>query len=320
MFDIFISSQNFDSKIPEIDYFINKYELNFRIADYNVKKNMNKFLNDALDCKVLLAGTEDLSELCSQSNSLIGISRLGAGLDNIPLALCKKKGIKVVNIPNVQTKSVAQFTIGLIINSLRNISSSNLDFRDRIWEKKLGYDFEETTVGIIGFGKIGSQVGKYLDLLGFKQILAYDPFISRNLIGQTKEVSDKIHFVDKYFLASNSDIVTLHCDYTKDTKKIIDKDFLDAMVKNSSIINTSRSGLIDLAYLYSILDFKFNQVALDVHETEPYSRDAHIHNKIIGTPHIASFSRKTREMMYSESFKNALDILLESGHVSEEVN
>ena len=312
MFDIFVSSPSFNSKIPEILEMIKKYDIKVFFNEKDVKLSMDTFLIQALNCKVLIAGTEDLKELCELSNNLLGISRLGVGLDNVPIETCQQKGIKILNTPDAQATSVAQFTLGLIIDCIRNISISSFEFQNAIWSRREGYDFSEITVGIIGFGKIGWQVSQYLSFLDFKKILVFDPYISDEKITKARRELRKIEFVDKHFLAINSDIVTLHCNLTNDSKKIVNRQFMDSMQLNSSLINTARSGLIDLPYLYSLLDVKFNRIALDVHEIEPYTQENFIHSKIIGTPHISSMSRKTRDLMCLESFENALDILLGS--------
>ncbi len=122
----------------------------------------------------LIAGTEPITKfVLTKANSLKVISRVGVGMDNIDLSEAKKSNIKVYNTPNVLIDSVAELTIGLILNALRKISLMDRNIRNKAWNKEMGLLFKGKILGIIGFGKIGRRVALLAKAFG-ADVIFYD--------------------------------------------------------------------------------------------------------------------------------------------------
>jgi D-3-phosphoglycerate dehydrogenase len=158
----------------------------------------------------LIAGTEDIgkSTLQKAKTYLRVISRVGSGWDNIDLEYAEQIGIKVFRTIGVLNNSVAELTIGLIIDSLRNITLNNNQLKNGVWEKIAGNLLKNKTVGIIGFGEIGQTVGSLAKAFGCK--VFYNDIKSYSV--------EWANYVSKRKLIENSDIITIHTNGDKETK------------------------------------------------------------------------------------------------------
>lgn len=224
---------------------------------------------------------------------LIGCSR--GGPVNVNIEAATSQGIPVINTPGRNADAVADFTFGLILALVRNIPKAEIFVRSGKWknpkedtfEKPTGPELSGRTIGIIGFGEVGSRVG--LRATGFKMnILVHDPYIPREKV---ESIGGKI--VDLKTLLSESDIVTLHLRLPTGVKGFIGAEQLAWMKKTAYLINTSRGAAIDEKALYNAL--KKRQIAgaaLDVYEKEPISSNNPLLklDNIILTPHVAGIS------------------------------
>lgn len=267
------------------------YEILSKIDEFK-KKDIGKF--DAI-----IAGVENYDvKKISEAKKLKIISRVGIGTDSIDLSFCKKKKIKVLKVKSPY-ESVAEYTISAIISSLRNFSSMNSDLHNKIWNPILGKSLSETTVGIIGFGKIGKLVAKYLKSLNIKKILVHD-------IKKFKKMN-KIKFCNKKDVIKYSDVISLNIDLNKKTENYISFKEIKSIKKPISIINTSRGKVInERALIYGINKKKIKNVFLDVFEKEPYYGQLTKYKNCMITPHISSFTNKCRREMELQSIDNLL--------------
>ncbi|MBS7644010.1 2-hydroxyacid dehydrogenase [Candidatus Bathyarchaeota archaeon] len=224
---------------------------------------------------------------------LIGCSR--GGPVNVNIEAATNRGIPVLNTPGRNADAVADFTFGLILALVRNIPKAEFFVRSGRWkspkedtfEKPTGPELTGRTIGIIGFGEVGSRVG--MRATGFKMnILVYDPYIPREKV---ESIGGKI--VDLKTLLSESDIVTLHLRLPAGVKGFIGAEQLSWMKKTAYLINTSRGAAIDEKALYNALKKKqIAGAALDVYEKEPISSNNPLLklDNIILTPHVAGIS------------------------------
>ena len=119
----------------------------------------------------LIAGTERLdAEVLNQLAAIQVISRCGAGMDNVDRDAAAARSIKVFNTPDAPTLAVAELTVGLILNVLRQVSAMDRDIRAGTWHKRMGALLAEKTVGIIGFGRIGQKVAILLSAFGCRVV------------------------------------------------------------------------------------------------------------------------------------------------------
>ncbi len=197
--------------------------------------------------------------------SLKLIATRSTGFDHIDIAVCREKDIKISNVPEYGTNTVAEHTFALILSLTRKIYQSinqtrNLDFDH---SKLTGLDLYGKTLGIIGLGKIGEQVLRIG--LGFgMNVLVYTRTRDERLLGYYS-----FGFVDFDTLISSSDIVTLHVPLNEQTKHIINKENILKFKKGSYLINTARGGLVETeAILMGINQGILDGVGLDVLEEE----------------------------------------------------
>jgi D-3-phosphoglycerate dehydrogenase len=217
------------------------------------------------DAIVIRSRTKVTKELIDAADFKV-IARAGAGLDNVDKEYAESKGIKVLNTPTANLLSVAELTLGLAIDLLRNISRADKSTKEGLWEKKKlkGMEVSGKTWGIIGFGHVGQLVAGLLK--GFNcNIIAYDPYARQ-------EVADSFdcNLVSLETLMKEADIVSIHVPLLNSTRGLIGEAELSMMKDSAIIINISRGGIIDEKALYAALkDNKIKGAALDVFEKEP---------------------------------------------------
>lgn len=252
---------------------------------------------DGLLC--LLTDAIDAEIMDTAGNQLKVISNHAVGYDNIDIPAATARGIPVGNTPGILTDATADFTFALLMAAARRIIEADRFVRSGRWKTwgpslLLGADLAESTLGIIGFGRIGQAVAKRAS--GFDmRILVYDPRPDLNAL-QTYNAQA----VNLDTLLSLSDFISLHTPLNSETHHLIDADAFSKMKPSTVLINTARGPVVDPQALYTAL--QTGQIAaagLDVTDPEPIPPDSpllELENLVIA-PHIASASHKTRSMM-----------------------
>jgi D-lactate dehydrogenase len=251
------------------------------------------------------------------------IATRSTGFDHIDLQDCKSRGILVCNVPFYGEVTVAEHTFALILSLSRMIHDSYQRTRqgDFTCEGVRGFDLNGKTLGVLGTGRIGSKVIEIAK--GFKmKVLAFDRFPNWNL-------ADTLGFEYTEWpdLLAQSDIVTLHLPFNKDTYHFLNKDTISRMKKSAIIINTARGGLIDTqALTEALLNGHLGGAGLDVLEEEALIREeaqllldnvprerlatmlrAHIlltFKNVIITPHCAFNSKESLERLVNATIEN----------------
>ncbi len=193
------------------------------------------------------------------------ITTLSTGYDHIDLNACAKRGIKVCNVPSYGSHTVAEHALALMLSLSKKIIQSSERTRQGNFslEGLRTYDLENKTLGLIGFGKIGSHLAKTAKALGM-HVRVYDPHADANLV---ELLTCKSVTLDE--LLRVSDIISLHCNLTPENAHLINKDTLAKMKKGVIIINTARGGLIDNKALVQAIDSgQVGGAGLDVLEEE----------------------------------------------------
>jgi D-3-phosphoglycerate dehydrogenase len=228
------------------------------------------------------------------------IVRYGIGVDNVDLEAARASGIPVCNIPDYCIDEVADHTLAFILGLTRQVVTHTNDIRAGNWRLVAGVPamrvLREQTVGVIGFGRIGREV--VARLLAFKcKVLVFDPVVSASDIAVT---GARAATQDEIF--STSDILTLHCPSTADTRKIVGGANLAKMKPGAMLVNLARGDLVDTPGLVAALQSgQLSAAALDVFDPEPLPNDHALRSlpNVIVAPHIASASptavRKLRE-------------------------
>ena len=254
-------------------------------------------------------------DLLNNGPNILCIGRLGVGLDNIDIEVCKKKNISVYPAIGANTRSVVEYVITSSMILLRGAYKYKPEMINGEWPRQNanGNEVLGKTIGLIGFGEIAQETNKIAQLFGMKT-QAYDPFINENndLWKQTKKV-------ELDYLLQTSDIISLHIPLTDKTYHLIDKEKLNLIKPNSVIINASRGGTIDEVELCKKLkEKKILGAALDVFEDEPLKKSKsvifeNIENLIL-TPHIAGVTKEAN-VRVSDMIAN-----LVATHLKKEVN
>ena len=221
------------------------------------------------------------------------IVRYGIGVDNVDLEAAKRKGIPVCNVPDYCIDEVADHTLAFILGSTRQVVPNTIAIRDGKWELATDLSqmrtLKDQTVGVVGFGRIGREV--VARLRPFKpQVLVYDPVVDPVQIESYGACSASL---DE--LLASSDIVTLHCPSTAQTKKLLNRETIQYMKRGSLVINLARGDLIDTAAMIEALQSGlWSGVAIDVCDPEPIPIDSPLRSmsNVIAASHIASASPK----------------------------
>lgn len=253
------------------------------------------------DADVILLANMPLSPaVLEQAKSLKFIDVAFTGVDHIPMAEAKKRGIAVSNASGYATQAVAELCISFMISLLRNVPQTEARCRNAGTKDGLvGNLLWGKTVGIVGAGAIGKKVAALCKAFGCT-VLAY------NRSAVTDPAVDAQVSLEE--LLKRSDIVSLHCPLTADTKGMIGKEQLALMKKSAILINTARGGVLDSAALAQALNKgELAGAACDVFETEPPLPTDHplLHcpNTIV-TPHIAFASVESMEQRAEIVFNN----------------
>ena len=245
-----------------IEMLRSKYEVT---AEFHDKDKLLEIIPE-YDAIIVRGKTKVPKEVIEKGEKLKVIGRAGIGVDNIDVAYATEKKIPVVNAPRSSTISVAELAIGHMISLARHLPQADKTMKAGLWEKKklMGTELQGKTLGLVGCGRIGSEVASRAEAFGMK-VIAYDPYLP-------KDVQDKIcaDFTTVEEVLSNSDYISIHALLTDETRGMIGKEQLDMMKKSAYIINCARGPIIDEAALVEALEQgKIGGAALDVFEKEP---------------------------------------------------
>lgn len=235
------------------------------------------------------------------------ITILATGYNIVDVEHARKRGIPVCNVPAYGTYAVAQFTIAMLLEICSQVSRHDRTVHEGKWENSPQWCYWECplielagkTMGIIGFGRIGRQVGVLAKALGMN-VLAY----SRSQCDEGRAIGS---YVDLPTLLAQSDVVSLHCPLFPETEHIINEDAIAQMKDGAIFLNASRGGLVaDQALADALHSGKLYAAALDVVSQEPIHPDNPLlkaPNCII-TPHIAWAARECRQRIIDITVDN----------------
>jgi len=242
---------------------------------------------------IVRSRTKVTREVIERGERLKVIGRAGVGVDNIDVKAATERGIKVVNAPVASTNSVAELTIGHMIAMMRWIPAATVSMKAGKWEKKRfkGEELQGKTLGLVGSGRIGTEVAKRAQAFGMRTI-AYDPYLP-------KEIAERnnIQLLDSLEeLLEESDVISVHAALTEETYHMLDYEKLKLMKKGSYIVNCARGGIVDEDALYRLLkEGHLAGAALDVYEREPPGKSPLFELPNISlTPHIGASTKEAQ--------------------------
>lgn len=236
------------------------------------------------------------AEILKQAKKLIAVGCFCIGTNQVDMKKAMAMGIGVFNAPYSNTRSVAELVLGAAIMLIRRIPEKNQAAHNGIWLKEAfqSYELRGKTLGIVGYGNIGIQLGILAEALGVK-VIYYD-VVTKLPIGNSRPVENLSQ------LFSNSDIVSLHVPEIPTTKNLVNRSLLKKSKKGQIIINYSRGEVINLLDLKEFVDKEIiGGVALDVFPLEPekngdpFSTPLQKYKNVLLTPHIGGSTEEAQE-------------------------
>lgn len=251
-----------------------KDELLQRIGDY--------------DAIVGRSATRISAELLKAGTRLRVVGRAGVGIDNIALDVATSLGIAVINAPAGNTVAVAELFFGAVLGLLRQIPRASDVMRDGRWDRAsfMGRELKNKTLGIVGLGRIGSEVAARAHAFGMT-VVAYDPYISDERFTALRV--RRAPSLDA--LIAETNILTLHVPLTEETRGMIGKRELGRLPARSVVVNMARGGIVDEAALLAALDAdQLRGAVLDVFTVEPLASDSPLRRapNLLLTPHLGA--------------------------------
>jgi D-3-phosphoglycerate dehydrogenase len=263
-------------------------------------------------------------EIVEALPSLRIVSLMSMGFDYVDVEAASERGVWVTNVPGAATEEVATHALAILLSSVRQLpfytaSANPADWNDRA--PAAPPRLSETTLGVIGLGKIGRELVRLAAPL-FGSVVGYDP-----MLPDTPEVRAEfdalgVRRAGLEEVRASSDVLSLHLPLTPQTERMVDADFLAAMPRGSVLVNVSRGGLIDPDAVAAALDSgRLSGAALDVLDQEPPEPGHPLlgRDDVVLTPHIAYFSARTEIEYVRIQAQNAVS-LLEAGAPDSPVN
>ncbi len=255
--------------------------------------------------------TQVTAKLLEAAPRLIGIGRVGVGLDNIDVAAASRLGIVVVAPLNANATSVAELALGLILALARKIPAADQSTKAGGWDRRsfTGIELDGKVLGVCGFGRIGRMAAERARAFGMR-LVVFDPFLKEDSPALAATGAALCPRLED--LLGQSDFVTLHLPLTPETHHLLDARRFEAMKPGSYFINTSRGGVVEESALLAALQTgRLAGAALDVREVEPPAARTAFETlpNVILTPHIGAFTAEGQQRTF-EAVADDLERLL----------
>ena len=234
---------------------------------------------------VVRSQTEVTAKVIEAGKKLQVIARAGVGIDNIDVEEATRRGILVVNSPEGNIVSTAEHTIAMLLALARQIPRANSQLQAGVWNRQLkGLEIRHKTLGIIGLGRVGTEVAQLAKGLRMN-VIAYDPMVS-----ETRAERLGVQLVEMETLLATSDFITLHVPLNSSTRGLIGRSQLKLVKPTAILVNCARGGIVDEKALYDALNQGLLAgAAVDAFEQEPAQDNILLKSdKVLATPHLAA--------------------------------
>ena len=259
------------------------------------------------DALVVRSETKVTSPVIEAGRNLKVVARAGIGVDNIDLDAATRAGIAVVNAPIGNTVAAAEHTLALMLSLARNVPQACASMKEGQWQRSafMGIEVRNKTLGIIGLGRVGSEVARRASSFGMR-LIAFDPFVAPDFaarLGVTTMTLDE--------LLPQADFITLHTPLTPGTTKMINTEQLAKMKPGARLINVARGELVDEdALLQALENEQLAGVALDVFTNEPPGDLPLLrHPRLMATPHLGASTQEAQREVAIEAAEQVIAVL-----------
>jgi len=257
---------------------------------------------------VVRSETKVTRPVIEAARELLVIGRAGVGVDNIDLGAATERGVIVVNAPQGNTVAAAEHTVALLLALARHVAQADASMRSGKWDRKafVGTEVRGKVLGIVGLGKIGSEVARRA--VGMEmRVIAYDPFVPAERLRALGVESAEFEKVVR-----QSDFITVHPPLTASTKDMINREEIVMMKDGVRIINVARGGIVNEAALADgVKSGKIAGAAIDVFTTEPPASDNPLLGdpRILITPHLGASTVEAQKRVALDVAEQIVEIL-----------
>jgi D-3-phosphoglycerate dehydrogenase len=284
-----------------------------------IVKNVNDPLVplDSIDALLVRSATKVTEDLMEKMPRLKIIGRAGVGVDNIDVEAATRRGIMVINAPDGNTISTAEHTFAMMASLVRNIPQACASVKKLEWRRNdfVGIELYGKTLGIIGMGRIGSEIAKRAKSFGMI-VHVFDPFLTKE---RARELGVTNYSLDE--VLETADIITVHTPLTSETKGLLNEKTLKKTKKGVYLINCARGGIIDEQALEKFLsNGHVAGAALDVFVKEPPGEHPLFkYDNVIFTPHLGA-STKEAQLNVAIQVAKEVRLFLENKPVANAIN
>src|SRR5262245_58936344 len=274
------------------------------------KISREKLLDLAPEADGLIVRSATLvdKELMQRAVRLRVVGRAGVGVDNVDIDAATERGILVMNSPGGSTTTTAEHAIAMLFALARSIPQAYFSLKNGKWEKGKfkGTEIAGKTLGVVGLGRIGSEVARKCQAMGMN-VLAYDPFINPDT-----PLSSGLVLVSLEDIWEKADFITFHVPLTDETRNLVNNATIKKMKDGVRLVNCARGGIVHEEDLRKALESgKVDGAALDVFETEPNPHTPLLEEEnFIATPHLGASTVEAQRKVSEDICRQVSDFLL----------
>lgn len=274
--------------------------------------------SSGVDAIIVRSETQVTDEVMEAAKSLKAVGRAGVGVDNIDIDAATKRGVVVMNTPSGNTIATAELTFTHMLCGARPVPQANATMQAGGWDRKKfsGSELNGKTLGVLGLGRIGSEVTKRAQAFGMK-VLGYDPYLT-----EARAKTLGVENVELADLFKQADYITVHMPLTDSTKNMINAESIATMKDGVRIFNCARGGIINQDDLVDALKSgKVAAAGLDVYDSEPLADDSPLRGipNLVLTPHLGASTKEAQESVGIE-IAEAIAKVLQTGEVQNAIN
>ena len=278
------------------------------IADDPSQETIAQLIKDVNG--VVLRTTSNITrQMILSAPHLEVISRTGVGVDNVDVKTASACGVRVCNLPSLNNISVAEQAVALLVGLAKALPHLDAAVRECNWSRRndnKSVELYHKTLGVIGFGRIGSRVAQIMSNGFNMKVLAYDPYVSH-----AEHCNSDVMFCELEEVLTQSDFVTIHLPATVETQALLNKERLGMMKPSAYLINTARGCVVDESALIEMLaERRIAGAGLDVFEAEPLPADHPLMNmdNVILSPHAGALTSECVVRAAVEAAQAVLDV------------
>jgi len=288
-----------------LDILANDTDINLINAADEPKNKLISQIIPLADVAITRSSTDVDQAFLDNALKVKAVVRAGVGVDNVDIEGCSKKGIVVMNVPTANTIAAVELTMTHMLSCVRQFPYAHNNLKlERVWRRQdwYGTELKDKKLGIIGFGNIGSRVGKRAKAFEMN-VLAYDPYIDPR-----KATDSDITYTTNFEDILDCDIITIHTPKNKETLGMIDKTEISKMKDGVILINCARGGLYDEdALLDGLTSGKIHMAGIDVFNKEPATDHPLLDlNNVTVTPHLGANTKESQQNIAIQAAENAI--------------